>query len=228
MARQTTLGVVLSFLIAADAGLGALAVARYPAFFEQHSAGVYLLELCVVLFLYVVATVFLFRVRGGVWNTILANASVFGVITGILETVNIGIENSGIAAAHVPAFPIGFMVTVFSLWGIAGARTVRAGNSIRAGIASAVLSAGICMLIAVAGGFLELLVAPPDPAGVSTWAEYRRSGWTDPRAFGVANTLDSGFTHLVIAPIVAAVFGGIGSVFARFVKPAGGIRSLTV
>jgi len=197
-------------------------VARYPAFFEQRSAVVYLLELGGILLVYAVTTVFLFRVRGGAWNVILTNASVFGVVTGVLAIVNIGIENSDVAAVHIPAFPIGFMVTVFLLWGVAGVRTVGSGNSIRAGIAGAVLSAGICMLVAVAGGFLELLIAPPDPAGVSTWAEYRRSGWTDPRAFGVANTLDSGFTHLVIAPIVAAVFGGIGSVLARFVKPTAG------
>ena len=76
------------------------------------------------------------------------------------------------------------------------------------------------MLIAVAAGFLiEFFVAPPDPATVSMWAEYRRSGWTDAHAFGLANTLDSACTHLVIAPIVAMVFGSIGSLLAGFVRP---------
>ena len=220
MFRHATLGVILFSLIALNAGMVALAVARYPALLEQPSALLYLLELLGILFLYTVATAFLFRVHGRVWNTMLANAIAFGVITGVLEIFNIGLENLAPAEARIPALSIGFMVIVFSLWGIAGARTARLGNSTRAGIATAVLSAGICMLLAVAGGFfIELLVAPPDPAVVSTWAEYRRSGWTDPRAFGLVNTLDSGFTHLVIAPIVAAVFGGIGSVLARFVKP---------
>jgi uncharacterized membrane protein len=178
------------------------------------------MELAGILFLYMVATVCLFRARGRVWNTILANASAFGVITGVLEVLNIGLENAAPAAARIPALSIGFMVIVFSMWGIAGARTARSENSTRAGVATAVLSAGFCMLLAVAGGFLiELLVAPPDPAAVSMWAEYRRSGWTDPRAFGLANTLDSGFTHLVIAPIVASVFGVIGSLLARYVRP---------
>ena len=76
-------------------------------------------------------------------------------------------------------------------------------------------------LIAVAAGFaIEFFIAPPDPAVVSMWAEYRRSGWTDSHAFGLANTLDSGFTHLFVAPIVAMVFGGIGSLLARFLRPA--------
>jgi hypothetical protein len=226
MFRQAALGVLLFSLIILDAGMAALAVARYPGFFEQHSALVYVLELAGILFLYAVATVFLLRVRGGAWHTILSNASAFGVITGVLEILNIGFENTAAAAARSPILSIGFMLMVFSLWGVAGVRSVRSGNSTRAGIATSVLSAGICMLLAVAGGFLvELLVVPPDPAAVSMWAEYRRSGWTDPRAFGLANTLDSGSTHLVLAPIVATMFGGIGSVVASFLKPTVGSRA---
>ena len=72
------------------------------------------------------------------------------------------------------------------------------------------------MLIGVAAGFvIEFFAARPDPAYVATWGEFKRSGWTDARAFGLANTLDSAFTHLVIAPIVALVVGGLGSLLAR-------------
>jgi hypothetical protein len=221
MLRQHYLGVVLFSLIALDAGMAAFAIARYPALFRQPSALVYVLEPAGILLLYTVLTVFLVRVRGGAWNTILANATVFGVITGALEMTNIGVENAAPAAAHGPAVSIGFMAIVFLLWGIGGARTVRSGESIRAGMATAVLSAGICMLIAVAAGFMiEFFIAPPDPVAVSGWAEFRRSGWTDAHAFGIANTLDSGFTHLIIAPIVAMIFGGVGSLLAGFVKPA--------
>ena len=73
------------------------------------------------------------------------------------------------------------------------------------------------MLIAVAGGFcIQFFLVPPEPAYVSTWGEFMRSGWTDARAFGVANTLDAGFTHLVIAPVVALLFGGVASALAQF------------
>ena len=100
-----------------------------------------------------------------------------------------------------PVLPIGFMLIVFTSWGIAGFRIARSRRSIRAGLLAAVFSAGVCMLIAVTAGFMvQFFVAPPEPAYVSTWAEFKRSGWTDARAFGMANTLDSGFTHLVIAP----------------------------
>ena len=92
-------------------------------------------------------------------------------------------------------------------------------KSVRDGILTAIASAEICMLIAVAGGFfVELLVVPPNPALVSTWAEFKRSGWTDPYAFGLANALDSGFTHLLIAPVVALIFGSVSSLLTRFLS----------
>jgi len=220
MFRQTYLGVALFSLISLNAGMAVHTIARYPELFKQHSASVYVLEFYGILFLYAVLTVHLVRVRGGAWNTILTNATIFGVITGALEMINVGLENTASAAAHGPTLSIGFMAIVFSLWGIGGARTVGSGNSIRAGMATAILSSGICMLLAVTAGFwIELFIAPPDPASVSMWPEYRRSGWTDARAFGLANTLDSAFTHLIIAPFVAMVCGGIGSLLA-FVRPA--------
>ncbi len=220
MLRQTYLGVALFSLTALNTGMAAFAIARYPALFEQRLAVVYVLELIGILVLYAVLTVYVVRVRGRSWNTILTNATVFGVITGALESINIGFENAAPVAVHGPAVSIGFMAIVFSLWGIGGARIVSSGNSIRAGMTTAILSAGICMLIAVTIGFIiEFFIAPPDPVAISMWAEYRRSGWTDAHAFGLANTLDSAFTHLIIAPIVAMVFGGVGSLLAGFVRP---------
>lgn len=49
------------------------------------------------------------------------------------------------------------------------------------------------MAVTVTAGLAtELFIARP----ASTWPEFRRSGWLDPHAFGIANALDSGFTHL--------------------------------
>lgn len=73
------------------------------------------------------------------------------------------------------------------------------------------------MLIAVTGGFVvEFFVSPPEPAYVATWAEFKRSGWTDARAFALANTLESAFIHLVVAPFVALFTGGLGCLLAQF------------
>jgi len=203
--------------VAISLGMAAIGVARYPAFFSQHGAHTFVLKPVCALLAYAVAIVFSARRHGPYWDSILRAAMVFGSLTGTIEVINVGIENSIPFAVRGPVVPIGFMLTTFTIWGVAGFRTARSLRSTRAGLLVAVSSAGICMLIAVAAGFIvQFLLAPPEPAYVSTWAEFQRSGWTDARAFGVANTLDSGFTHLVVAPIVALFVGGLASFVGKF------------
>jgi hypothetical protein len=195
----------------------AVAVAKTPAFFSQQGSRTVVLESVCVLLSYAVAVVFIARTRGPYWDSILKAATAFGFLTAILEVINIGIENGVPFAVRGPALPIGFMLIIFTLWGIVGFRTARSLGSTRAGLLASVSSACICMMITVAAGFIvQFFLVPPEPAYVSTWAEFKRSGWTDARSFGVANTLDSGFTHLVITPVVALFFGGLGSLLAQF------------
>jgi hypothetical protein len=203
-------------LIVLSLVMTAIAVEHYPAFFSQPGARTYIAEPICALFAYAVAIFFFLRPHSTSWDRILSTALRFGPLTGALEIVNMGIENGIPSSIHTPIAQIGFMLTIFLLWGIAGGRTARGCGSIRAGLLAAIFSAGICMLIAVTAGFLmEFFLVPPDPAYVATWGEFKRSGWTDARAFALANTLDSGFTHLVIAPIVAGIFGGVASLLAR-------------
>jgi hypothetical protein len=174
------------------------------------------LEPVCVFLVYAVAVIFVARTHGPFWDSVLRVTIVFGFLSGCLEIINIGIENGSPLAVRGPILPITFMLIIFTLWGIAGFRTARTLESTRGGLLAAVLSAAICMLIAVTFGFVvEFFLAPPESTYVSTWAEFKRSGWTDAGAFAVANTLDSGFTHLVIAPIVALFFGGLGSLIGQ-------------
>ena len=213
------LGFGLLALIVANLAMAAIAVGRYPAFFAQRGARLFLLEPISVLLVYAVGVVVVARTRGPYWDAILKTAIAFGAFTGILEVVNIGIENGIPFGVPGSVLPISSMAIVFTLWGIAGFRTARSLGSVGAGILAAVSSACICMLIAVAAGFaVQFFLAPPDPSIISTWAEYKRSGWTDARAFGIANTLDSGFTHLVVAPVVATLFGSVGTALGRLKK----------
>jgi hypothetical protein len=198
-------------LILANLTMIAVAVAQYPAFFYQSGARIVVLESTSVLIAYAVATVWVGRRQGASWAAILRVATLFGIWGGIAEALNMALEN-GIPAIHIPALPIAFMLVIFTSWGIAGFRAARSLNSVRTGVLTAVSSAAICMLIAVAGGFvIQFFVARPEPAYISTWAEFKRSGWTDARAFGLANTLDSAFSHLLVAPGVALAFGGVAS-----------------
>ncbi|MCU1253240.1 MAG: hypothetical protein JWQ49_6269 [Edaphobacter sp.] len=204
-------------LIILNLGMIAHGVAWYPALLFQSGARTFVAEPIGVLVAYAIAVVCIARTHGAYWDGILRTAIIFGLLAGTLEIINIGIENGIPFAVRGPALQIVFMLSIFTSWGIAGFRTARSLGSGRAGLLAAVCSAGICMLIAVAAGFLiQFFLVPPKPEYVSTWSEFKRSGWTDPRAFEVANTLDSGFTHLIIAPVNALAFGGVASLLARF------------
>jgi hypothetical protein len=214
--RRRAIALAALALTIADLAMMAIAVARYPAFSSQPGADLVALEAVSVLAAYAVAAVWILRKRGPDWDVIVGNATVFGILGGTLEALNIGIENGIPLAIHFPPLLFGFMLLIVSSWAVAGYRTARTADSFRAGLLSAVLSSGLSMLIAVAVGFtIQFFFVPPEPASVSTWAELKRSEWTDPRALGLANTLDSGITHLGIAPIVALVFGGLSCALAR-------------
>ena len=215
--RRSLLVFVLLGCIAVSIAMMAVAVGRSPEFLSQHGARIVVLEPVGAFLVYAVAIVFIVRTHGPYSDTILKVATVFGLLTGALEVINIGIENGIPFAVRGQIVSVSFILVLFTSWGIAGFRTARSLRSTRAALLAAVLSAAICMVFAVTAGFVvQFFVAPPEPTYVSTWAEYQRSGWTDARAFGIANTLDSAFTHILVAPIVATIVGGIGALLARF------------
>jgi hypothetical protein len=217
MVRQSVFGTVILILSGLDLVLAALGIARYPALFIQHGAWIVVAELVGVLLVYGAAAAMLLRLHGPAWQTILDYGALFGCITGGLEVLSLAIETWLPAWAHRGILSVGFMVTLFVLWGIAGGWAARTTGSISSGVWTAVTSAAFCMLVAVAAGFVvEFFLAKPDVTAIQTWQEFKRSGWTDARAFGVANTLDSGCTHLFIAPVVASLFGLGGSFIGRF------------
>jgi len=217
MIRQSVFGTVILILCGLDLSLAALGIARYPALFIQRGAWIVVAELVGVLLVYGTAAAVLLRLRGPAWQTISKYGCVFGCITGGLEVLSLGLETWLPAWAHRGIFSAGVMVMLFVFWGIAGGWAARATGSISNGLWTAVISAALCMLVAVAAGFVvEFFLAKLDVSAIQTWQEFKRSGWTDAKAFGLANTLDSGFTHLLIAPVVASLFGLGGSVFGRF------------
>jgi hypothetical protein len=202
-------------LVAACASLAAIAIARYTAFLRQPQSWLFMAELAGILLLYAVAALTLAPLCLGARGPICRFGFVFGLITGSAEILNLVLENCLPSLAR-GAFSIAYMLVIFSLWGVAGAFATRRSKSIRVGTAIAATSAALCMLIATAAGFMiELFIRPPDISMVAVWPEFARSGWTDARAFALANTLDSGFTHLLFAPIVAVIFGFFASAMAK-------------
>ena len=207
-------------LIVANLTMMGVAIVHYPPFFDQPGALLYVLEPATVLLAYAIAAVWVGRSKDASWAAILRRAILFGLFGGTLEALNIAIENGIPVAIHSPAVPIAFMLLVFASWGVAGFRAARSLYSVRAGVLTAVSSAAVCMLIAVCAGFLiEFFAAKPAPESIVTWGEFKRSGWTDPRAFAIANTMDSAFTHLLAAPAVALLLGTAASYLAQSSSP---------
>jgi hypothetical protein len=214
MVRSSPLVVALC-LIAADLLMESIAVTRYPRLFSQPGAATFVAEPALALLIYAAVALWL------TWTHRLSSVRLrrlilgAGLVTGALEVLAIVGESAGVPV-HGPVVPIGFMLLSFSGWGLAGFAAARLRSGFIAGTLVALCAAGFCMLIAVTAGFsLELFLHPPLASSVATWAEFQRSGWSDAHAFGLANTLDSGFTHLAAAPVVGALAGALGSGFAR-------------
>jgi hypothetical protein len=216
MIGRSVVAFALLVLIAASIGMAIAAVERYPPFLAQPSSRAFLLEPVLALVAYACAVIVIVMRRGSAWEVELRNAAMFGGLAGLIEMTNIAIENGIPFVVQGPALQISAMLVVFTLWGMAGAWTTRQVGTMRSGVIASAMSAGVSMMIGVTAGFaLEFFIAPPQPAYVATWAEFKRSGWPDAGAFGIANTLDSGFSHLVIGPIVGVVVGSIGAWIGR-------------
>jgi hypothetical protein len=125
--------IALLALIVTNLSMVGVALAQYPAFFSQPAALLVVAESVSVLLTYAVVAVWVGRTRGPDCDAIVRNATLFGLLGGTVEALNIGVENGIPAAIHSPVLPIAFMFTIFASWGVAGFRTARSLNSIRAG-----------------------------------------------------------------------------------------------
>lgn len=187
-------------------------VREYPPFWSQAGAWIYVSQPVAALLVYSGLVVWLSEKRGDWWNIVLRTAVAFGLAAAAVDLIGLLLEDAIVVHVHGPAIQITMMLALFMLWGIAGWRAARVLGSIRAGVLAAILSAAVCMTIAVTAALIvQLFLVRPSIADVATWGEFKRSGWSNPRAFAIANTLDSGFTHFVIAPIIATLTGSIGA-----------------
>ena len=212
MTWRAVFAFVLVIMIAASIGMAVAAVERSPGWVSNPGAAAILREVWLALVVYAGVIVVAVANCGEEWDVEMRNAALFGSLAGGLEALNIVLENAFPGFMNRAAISITTMLVVFALWGLAGARTARDLHRFRPGVTAAVMSAGVCMVIAVMVGFaLELFIAPPSPAYIETWAEFQRSGWMDAHAFGIANTLDSGFAHLWMGPVIGLVVGSLGA-----------------
>lgn len=214
-----TLRLWLLLLIGCELALLAVRAVRYPAFFSMPGALGYLLEPVVALAIYaaVVALLPLIIARVPAAQSAMPIGIILGGIGGLIEVASTALESLLVLPQHVVSITTGIaMLSLFLIFGIAGFIGARRTRSILLGVGTGIGTAMLAILIVVVFGFLLVNITLPALAhGELRDPDYLRSGWTDVRAFAIANTYDAAFTHLVEAPVIAAVLGAVGSGIGR-------------
>jgi hypothetical protein len=211
-------------LIAGDLVLLALRAASYRAFFLMPGALGYLLEPVVALAVYAAGVAALPFVAARVPDIPIALrvGVAVGLAGGAIEIASTATESLWALPQDVVATMTGTaMLALFLSFAVAGFVGSQRTGSFGLGVAAAIWSAMVAILLVVTFGFLLVNLALPQLARDETGdPDYLRSDWTDVRAFAVANTYDAGFTHLVEAPVIAALLGAAGSGIGRLARRA--------
>lgn len=121
--KKTALAVVSLGTTLFSATAAAFAVSSYPAFFLQPGSRALVSGLTLTFAVYTLLAVRIALQTGDPWREIRTTALLFGIITACIEIAGIALENyTQITSA---ALPIALMLTIFTLWGIAGFRVSR-------------------------------------------------------------------------------------------------------
>jgi hypothetical protein len=206
--RNTLLAV-----LGVDAALVAAGLMGYPAFLNQRGSVAYLAEPIALLAVYTVVVLAATRSVSADRGRVLRVAALVGVALGVLEIVNISVETfTGLSGAANLATTAPLILGPFLVWSVVAGWAARATGSLRLGLLAAVWCAMVTMMIGVTYGFVLALATPGRLAqDLVNDPDYLRSGWTDVRAFVLANSFDNGFTHLLGGLIVATVVGLMAS-----------------
>jgi len=219
MKRATQQSMVKWLMLSGILGSGGMIVASialYRPYLAMNQSFVQAIEPVAVLILYGIIAAWV-TTDGGRWRkTVLSAPLSLGIVTGILDTAHIISENFVDLGRWNGAVALSAMAISFILWGVAGYSSAREQRLPVAGVIGGTWSGMVCSVIAVTCGLgLELFIHPPAENYVVTWGEFQRSGWSDVHAFRIANTLESGFEHLLLSPIMGAIFGGVAGLFGR-------------
>lgn len=214
IARQFLLlsGVVSLAMVAAQ-------VSRYPALLGMAGGPASVLEPTVLLLLYVPLVIWATGDLGGKYQAALHVGTAVGLACGVLEVVHIAVEGfadlePGAETISTAVFTSGLLL----LWGSAGFLAVRHRRAVSAGCLAGGWSGAVGMLMVVTYGFSQLYWALPRLEAKNVGSlDLIRTGWTDLRAFTVADLFEAGFKVLLLGPILGAALGGIGGLVARVV-----------
>lgn len=203
-------------VIGASVALIVVRLATYQAYFNMPGSSTVVAEAAVLLAAYSAAVLIIPAHASQETQAALRVGSRFGLGIGLLQVIHLLVENfANLRGTANAATTLAFMVTTFGLWGVSGFVVARSTGSLKNAVAASCWSAAVTMLITVAFGLALMYAGVPPLREVATWGEFARSGWTDVRAFAIANTLDAAASHLFIAPLVALAVGAFGGVLGK-------------
>jgi TRAP-type C4-dicarboxylate transport system permease small subunit len=142
-----------------------------------------------------------------------SGTTTFGLLVGITFVATILVENFVDLRGQASTIStLGLMLLIFFLFAYTGWHGTNKSSQLSVGIFASIWSAMIGVVIALLFGFvINFLFTQRLEQNLQASAEYLRSGSHDLETFTFWNTLDSAFSHLVEAPIIAAVLGTLGS-----------------
>jgi len=192
----------------------------YPAAVTLPGGWIYLLEPLVLLLVYAGLGWLMTRSSSPARQAALRDGALFGLVSGAVWVVSLALETFADLSAQVAApLSLVLFLCAFLPWGMAGLRTARRGGSMLLAILAAVWSAMNSIVILVTFGFLLMYTSLPRlEQDIATAPEFLSSGWHDVGAYAIANTFDAGFSHLLIAPLVAVVFGALGALLGSTIR----------
>jgi hypothetical protein len=203
-------------IIVVDVALIAIRVSSYRELLAMPGSVGFIAKPLIVLVFYLAAATWITSQVGGKRAVALSVGTSFGLLTAAVQVIHLSIESFVTTEGSLTAITaLSFMVGTFLLWGVAGYVTGRRGAPLSSAAVAGSWAAIVCMLVLVGCGVALTLASVPSASYVSTWSEFRSSGWTDATAFGIANTFDSAYSHLVAGPIVGAITGGIGGMIGK-------------
>jgi hypothetical protein len=214
-----TLRVTLLLVISLSLVLIVVGVSRYPPRLAQRGGWVSGTEAAVLLIVHAAIVVWATRKGNLRGDTVLVKATAFGLISGGLEVVHISVENFAHLSARAGTISTGvFMFSLVLLWGIAGYAAARIAGKAGLGWLAGLWSATVAVLLTSAFGLILLNLSPHQLELNNIGSpDLIRSGWTDLRAFTIADLFEAVVKVLTMGPVLGAAFGGIGGVLAGIV-----------
>lgn len=215
--RQATLATALIAGITVVLVLMLYGVLSYPASLSQSGLLSFFVSAGALL-AYAGAALWVRQKSLGSTQIALAQGAKIGIFLGIIAFVNLSLEHLVASSSPLSAVRgVSMWGLMFLSFGTAGSATYRNVGSLSLAIISSIWSGFISTISMLVFGFLLALLFMPHMVHILA-PTYAQSGMTDAQAFVIQHTLNASTMHLLLVPVVAAIFGFMGGCASFFLR----------